>query len=39
MALNPKYSDTMVNAQANAVGNALELGLSPHLQRHPARDR
>jgi hypothetical protein len=26
MALNPKYSDTMVNAEANAVGNALDSG-------------
>lgn len=26
MALNPKYSDTMVNAEANAVGNALDNG-------------
>jgi hypothetical protein len=26
MALNPKYSDTMVNAEADAVGNALNSG-------------
>ncbi len=26
MALNPKYSDTMVNAEANAVGDALNNG-------------
>lgn len=26
MALNPKYSDTMVNAEANAVGDALNSG-------------
>ena len=26
MALNPKYCDTMVNAEANAVGDALNLG-------------
>jgi hypothetical protein len=26
MALNPKYSDTMVNAEANAVGDALNTG-------------
>lgn len=26
MALNPKYSDTMVNAEADAVGNALNNG-------------
>jgi hypothetical protein len=26
MATNPKYSDTMVNAEADAVGNALDLG-------------
>jgi len=26
MALNPKYSDTMVNAEADAVGNALNTG-------------
>jgi hypothetical protein len=26
MALNPKYSNTMVNAQADAVGNALDSG-------------
>ena len=26
MALNPKYSNTMVNAEADAVGNALDNG-------------
>jgi hypothetical protein len=26
MALNPKYSDTMVNAEADAVGSALDNG-------------
>jgi hypothetical protein len=26
VALNPKYSNTMVNAEANAVGNALDSG-------------
>jgi hypothetical protein len=26
MALNPKYSNTMVNAEADAVGNALDTG-------------
>jgi hypothetical protein len=26
MAANPKYSDTMVNAEANAIGVALDLG-------------
>src|SRR4051794_35149136 len=26
MALNPKYSNTMVNAEADAVGNALDSG-------------
>lgn len=26
MALNPKYSNTMVNAEANAVGDALNNG-------------
>jgi hypothetical protein len=26
MALNPKYSDTMVNAEADAVGDALNTG-------------